>query len=276
MITLDQLRLKSPRQFEEFVASKLPHMGYKDIKLTTAIADSGYDISAYKGNMKVLFECKKYSANNKVGSRDVRIFADACRRMKADKGIFVTTGFFTSTVAEEQRSRTLRIDFWDGKELLRQLKNLEKVDAFCIKCNKKILGYYNRFDWKNEVARESNSQDMKKLIYAMKEDLVPANPRQCEECKYSFACSSCRLIFDSRHENAPLYHDKLYCYECYIKRKKRNRLIWLISVPIITICILIVIYFMIKSYNEDPNIVIIIAISIVMFIGIICECGRKD
>lgn len=74
--SLAQLRNKSPRQFEEYIALLLPELGYTNVSLTNLTADSGYDIEAYKNNEKVLFECKKYSEHNKVGSRDIRIFAD--------------------------------------------------------------------------------------------------------------------------------------------------------------------------------------------------------
>ena len=104
-------------------------MGYNDIKLTPFIADSGYDISANKNGQKILFECKKYTYNI-VSSRNIRIFADACRRMGADKGIFITTTDFTSTVFEEQNQRSIEIDFWNGKELVRRMKNLEMIDWF--------------------------------------------------------------------------------------------------------------------------------------------------
>ncbi len=184
MKTLKQLRNQTPRQFEEFIATLLPKLEYKKIRLTSLTADSGYDIEAYKDSKKVLFECKKYSASNKVGSRDVRIFADACRRMKAKMGIFVTTGFFTSTVAKEQNERTINIQFWDGDELLRQIKNSDKIDAFCIQCNKKIRGYYKQFDWKQNVVRTLETSVMKRQVNAMKEKLVPKFPKRCDHCEF--------------------------------------------------------------------------------------------
>lgn len=271
MEKLDILRQKSPRQFEEYIASILPNMGYKNIKLTSLTADSGYDISATKDNKKILFECKKYSENNKVGSRDVRIFADACRRMNADKGIFITTGYFTSTVAEEQRSRSIDIEFWNGKELIRQIKNLGEIKAFCIHCNKPIIGYYAKFDWKKNVARNMNYAVMKKLIYSMKEELVPANPRRCERCEFYFTCSSCQQEFDSRYERGTRYHNILYCNDCYLRRKKRNRLIWVICIPIIIICVSVGVYFLISVYNENPSIGLYTALGIFVLIVLIGE-----
>ena len=203
MITLNQLRAKSPREFENYIAKLLPKLGYNKIKITSQTADSGYDIEAYKNNKKVLFECKRYSENNKVGSRDVRIFADACRRLRAQKGIFLTTSDFTKTVYEEQKTRKIDIKFWNGKELLRQIMNSKNIRAYCIQCKTPLKGYYKSFDWKENVAskpRFSNllySSEMKRqdiwmiMIYDQEGDLVPKNPRLCDKCKFFSLCKNC-------------------------------------------------------------------------------------
>ena len=58
MKTLKQLRNLTPRQFEESIATLLPKLGYKNIKLTSQTADSGYDISAYKDTKKVFLNVR--------------------------------------------------------------------------------------------------------------------------------------------------------------------------------------------------------------------------
>ncbi len=262
MKTLKQLRNLTPRQFEESIATLLPKLGYKNIKLTSQTADSGYDISAYKDTKKVFFECKKYSANNKVGSRDVRIFADACRRKNVKKGIFITTGYFTSTVNVEQQERSIKIQFWDGDELLRQMKNSEKIDAFCIQCNKKIKGYYNQFDWKDKVAHRMNSEVMRKQVYAMKEDLVPKFPKRCDRCEHSYKCSNCQQEFDKRVKENKIYYKRLYCNDCYLERKKRNRLICIGASSILSVGVIggivYIIYLFIVGYSHASLILLLI------------------
>ena len=126
MVKLSYLLNLSPRDFEEHVARLLPKLGYRNVKLTSHSSDSGYDISAVKDKKIVLFECKRYSPEKKVGAREVRIFADACRRKNADKGIFITTGNFTRTVVSEQKERQISIEFWDGKHLIQEINNAEK------------------------------------------------------------------------------------------------------------------------------------------------------
>ncbi len=229
MISLDLLRKDTPRGFEEFVAKLLPKLGYSDVKLTSQAADSGYDISAIKQTKKVLFECKKYSADNKVGSRDVRIFADACRRMRADQGVFVTTGFFTRTVAIEQKDREIEIEFWDGNELLRQIKNSKPIRAYCVQCNKTIPGQYSEFDWIHRVNRRAESAELENAINKLKDDLIPKNPRMCERCEYWVACSECKKDLDKRDRATKTFKEKYYCLDCLaLNKKKRKRNIILI------------------------------------------------
>lgn len=192
MITLDQLRAKSPREFEEYIAKLLIKLGYTKVRLTSQSADSGYDIEAHKDNNIVLFECKCYSENNKVTSRDVRIFADTCRRLKAQKGIFITTSDFTKTVNEEQKERKVEIKFWNGKELLRQIMGSKNIEAYCISCRTPLKGHYKSYDWKENVysrPRFPNLEDSlwMHIIYNQEGDLVPKNPRLCETCKYLYS-----------------------------------------------------------------------------------------
>jgi len=64
---------------------------------------------------------------------------------RVKKGIFVIIGCFTSTVADEQRSHSVRIEFWDGDELFDYIifyskrgSNTEKnIQILCEKSNKK-------------------------------------------------------------------------------------------------------------------------------------------
>jgi len=274
MISLEVLRNDTPREFEEFVAKLLPKLGYSDVKLTSQAADSGYDISAIKQTEKVLFECKKYSADNKVGSRDVRIFADACRRMRANQGIFVTTGFFTRTVAIEQKDRVIEIEFWDGNELLRQIKNSKPVRAYCVQCKKTITGNYAEFDWKHQVRRTTESVKLKKAINNLQDNLIPKNPRLCARCEYWVICSECDKKLDTRKGSTKIYREEYYCSDCLILAKKKRRRNILIVLLIALILGSVGIGVLIYIANTDSMAFIMILLVLVMLL-MACTDKRK-
>jgi len=238
MTSLYDLKSMNPRHFEEYVAKLLAELHYSKVELSSYTADSGYDISAYKDGKLILFECKRYSDTNKVGSRDVRIFADACRRMKAKKGIFITTSSFTRTVYQEQRERGIEIEFWDGKELIRRIKSKKPVPAYCIICNKNIKGkMYEEFDWKDEViGRHTYHLSVSESPFQFKKsdlpDLMPKNPIVCRKCQFFTKCEICKKEIDVRKPSAMYLKresgDKIkeawYCVGCGIPlKKKRNR-----------------------------------------------------
>jgi len=130
-ITLEMLYDLTPRQFEMFIIWQiLPNLGYSEPYLTPYTADSGYDGSVKQSGKLVLVECKKFSPKNKVGVRDVRNLADACLRLNATQGIFITTSVFTKAALNEQRARSFKIEFWNGKELMYKINqvNLDKLD----------------------------------------------------------------------------------------------------------------------------------------------------
>lgn len=195
--------------------------------------------------------------------------------MKAKKGIFVTTGFFTSTVATEQQERSINIQFWDGHELLRQMKNSEKIGAFCIQCNKKIKGYYHQFDWKRNVARTMKSEEMENQVYAMEEDLVPKFPKRCDRCEYSYICSNCQQEFDKRVKENKSYYDRLYCYDCYLERKKRNKSIYIGVSSILSVGVILGIVYIIYLFSVNSIIAMIILIFIVLLISVILDTSKK-
>jgi hypothetical protein len=254
MVSLNQLRKKSPREFERFVANVLSKMDYKHIKLTSYTSDSGYDIEAFKNNKRVLFECKRYSEYNKVGSREIRIFADACRRRKAVKGVFITTSDFTKNVWKEQKERSLSLEFWDGQTFLEKirkgsqkykaspkvnyehkkwLKNYVKkqkhrrTQKFCINCKKKLEGFYTRFDKKEKILKrfpqELNSFQQITIKEAISNSLnlyIPVNPILCEECKFITECSWCNENLDMRKENSSSFLDSWVHDKCLPEFKK--------------------------------------------------------
>ena len=97
----EAMRALSAREFEEFIASLVDRLGFKDVILTPKSRDRGRDViaTAYFQDIPVVcaFECKRYSKRRPVGPDIARallgvISHDATR---ASKGILVTTSYFT-------------------------------------------------------------------------------------------------------------------------------------------------------------------------------------
>lgn len=117
----------SPVAFERFVQRLLRESGFIQVEVTKQTGDGGIDGKGiFKVNdflsFRVVFQCKKYSGS--VSSGDIRNFRGAIEG-RADRGLFITTGVFTSeAVKEAARDGASRIDLVDGKELMDKLKEL--------------------------------------------------------------------------------------------------------------------------------------------------------
>lgn len=71
-------------------------------------------------SFQVYFLCKKWKGS--VGSKEIRDFRGALQG-RADKGLFITTGSFTSQASEEAtRDGAIAIDLIDGDRLCDLLK----------------------------------------------------------------------------------------------------------------------------------------------------------
>lgn len=71
----------------------------------------------------MLFQCKRYQGS--VPSREIRDFRGAMQG-RADKGLFITTGkFTTAAIQEAKRPGTSPIDLMDGDELMDKLRDLQ-------------------------------------------------------------------------------------------------------------------------------------------------------
>ncbi|MDE6436926.1 MAG: restriction endonuclease, partial [Muribaculaceae bacterium] len=82
----------SPREFEHYVGELFFNLGF-EVEVTPYSNDQGIDIIMFKGHEKYGVQCKRYKGS--VGSPDIQNFIGALDHLKADKGIFVTTGSFT-------------------------------------------------------------------------------------------------------------------------------------------------------------------------------------
>ena len=91
----------SPIQFEELVADLWRRFGYA-VELTARTRDGGRDIIALRkseAELRFLIECKRYSAEHKVGVALVRALFGVKTDEKATKAILATTSSFTASAS---------------------------------------------------------------------------------------------------------------------------------------------------------------------------------
>lgn len=105
----EELHAIKPRQFEELIAELLSSYGMQ-VELTPASKDGGYDLYAVSTNEAGLksnwiIECKKWSAENKVGVEVVRALYCVKSELKVANALLATTSSFTRGVHDFRRSR---------------------------------------------------------------------------------------------------------------------------------------------------------------------------
>lgn len=112
-------------EFEEFVADVFRHHGFS-ANVTQRTRDGGRDIVAQfeMGGVfyTTYFECKQYAKNRPVGVNVVRELYAVMNRDRVDKGVIVTTSYFTrDAIAEANRlnGRIRLIDFNELQKLMR-------------------------------------------------------------------------------------------------------------------------------------------------------------
>jgi hypothetical protein len=117
-----------PRTFEELIAELLSNEGFK-VELTQQTRDNGYDILAIQNfgtghpPLKYLVECKRYKTSLKVGVDIVRSFKEVLDTEQANRGIIVTTSYFTRDALKKQRERPYLLDFRDKDCVLEWVNN---------------------------------------------------------------------------------------------------------------------------------------------------------
>lgn len=109
------------RRFEELIAELMASQGF-EVELTQQTRDGGYDILAVQKllgqyALRFLVECKKYDSSRKVGVEVVRSFSHVLSRNGANKGILVTTSYFTKDALSEAQHPYL-LDFRDKDKVL--------------------------------------------------------------------------------------------------------------------------------------------------------------
>lgn len=116
-----------PSAFERLSQRILRESGFVKVEVTGKSGDGGIDgIGVLRLNLlsfQVFFQCKRYQGS--VGSGAIRDFRGAMVG-RCDKGLFITTGSFTSEARREAtRDGAPAIDLIDGDEVCELLKRLK-------------------------------------------------------------------------------------------------------------------------------------------------------
>ena len=114
----------APAGFERLAQRLLREAGFVKVEVRGKSGDGGIDgVGVLRMNLvsfQVYFQCKKWKGS--VGSKEIRDFRGAMQG-RADKGIFITTGHFTSQASDEAtRDGAIAIDLIDGDRLCDLLK----------------------------------------------------------------------------------------------------------------------------------------------------------
>lgn len=116
-----------PDVFERLCQRILRESGFIKVEVTGRKGDGGIDgIGVLKIallSFQVFFQCKRYVGS--VGASEIRDFRGAMVG-RTDKGLFMTTGTFTSSAKKEAtRDGAPALDLIDGEQLCKILKDLK-------------------------------------------------------------------------------------------------------------------------------------------------------
>lgn len=121
---LSVLGKMDPAAFERLAQRLLREAGFTKVEVRGKSGDGGIDgVGVLRVNLvsfQVYFQCKRWKGS--VGSKEIRDFRGALQG-RADKGLFITTGHFTSQASDEAtRDGAIAIDLIDGDRLCDLLK----------------------------------------------------------------------------------------------------------------------------------------------------------
>lgn len=126
---LEIVQNTSPRGFEHLCGRLLREYDFESIEITNVSNDGGIDGTAILKlnpfvNMSVYFQCKKYKGT--VPIAQIREFVGVLSTEKrgVDKGIFITTGTFTSAAFEIEKNNTA-LELIDGDKLVEMFEKAE-------------------------------------------------------------------------------------------------------------------------------------------------------
>lgn len=116
-----------PASFERLAQRLLREAGFVKVEVRGKSGDGGIDgVGVLRVNLvsfQVYFQCKRWQGS--VGAREIRDFRGALQG-RADKGLFITTGTFTSQASDEAtRDGAIAVDLIDGDRLCELLKQFD-------------------------------------------------------------------------------------------------------------------------------------------------------
>jgi len=122
---LDRILAAPPAFFEKLVVALLLSMGYGGSRqdagqIVGGSGDGGIDGIIDQdalGLDRVYIQAKRYAADSGVSEPEIRAFSGSLGAAKANKGIFVTTSYFTQPAQGFAERHPFRIVLIDGKQL---------------------------------------------------------------------------------------------------------------------------------------------------------------
>lgn len=105
---LDTIISKNPYEFEKLVVKLLQRMGYggeiKDSGMVTQKSNDGGIDGVIKEDVlglgRISIQAKRYDRKNSVGRKEIQSFVGALAGSQSNKGIFITTSYFTKEAIE--------------------------------------------------------------------------------------------------------------------------------------------------------------------------------
>jgi len=105
---IDIIISKTPREFEKLVVKLLQHMGYggkisNSGEVTQYTNDKGIDGIIKEdilGFGRIYIQAKRYKIENSISREDIQKFYGALATTTSDKGVFITTSYFTKSAYE--------------------------------------------------------------------------------------------------------------------------------------------------------------------------------
>ena len=122
---LSTIKQITPDAFERLSQRLLREAGFSKVEVRGKTGDGGIDgvgvLRVKLVSFQIYFQCKRWKGS--VGSKEIRDFRGALQG-RADKGLFITTGHFTSQASDEAtRDGAIAIDLIDGDRLCDLLKD---------------------------------------------------------------------------------------------------------------------------------------------------------
>ncbi len=122
---LDRIRNNTPQFFEHLVVRVLVAMGYGGghsgyATVTQLSGDDGIDgvIQEDRLGLDMIYvQAKKWDPTNSVGPGEIDKFVGSLMRKRATKGVFITSGVFTSGARRAATQATVSVRLIDGDEL---------------------------------------------------------------------------------------------------------------------------------------------------------------